>query len=374
MRAAIQTGPGVLTLVDDAEVEAPQPGEVLVRVHWCSVCHSDLHVLDGATPPPGPTILGHEAAGVVEEAGAGVTGLAVGDHVVLSMIGPCGTCEPCLVGAPVACVRAGGRGGIAADGRTRITRHGQQVQRALRVGGFAEMTVVRQEAAVKLPKELPLDLASVLGCSVQTGYGAVANIAGVRPGDSVAVVGLGAVGIAAVQAARIAGAATVIGIDPLESRRELAIRLGATSALPPGDATPDTVREIAGGRLLTTVVDTVTRPATVRQAVRLLGPRGTVVVVGVTPPDQELGVAAAEIVLSQKRIAGCYLGNCVPSRDIATLVRLWRRGLLDLRSMVTGRRPLTELTKAFDDLRDGTGLRTAVSVSPETSGLTGREA
>lgn len=363
MRAAIMTGPGTLTLADDVEVEAPQPGEVLVRVHWCSVCHSDLHVLDGVTPPPRPAILGHEAAGIVAQTGPGVTGLAVGDHVVLSMIGPCGRCAACLADAPVACLHAGGRGGVAADGRTRITWHGEMIQRALRVGGFAEQTVVRQEAAVKLPKELPLDLASLLGCSVQTGYGAVAHIAGVKAGDTVAVIGLGAVGIAAVQAARICGAATVIGVDPLASRRELAVRLGATAAVAPEDATTDAARDMAGGRLASAVIDTVTRPATVRQAVSLLAPRGIAVVIGVTPPGQELGIAAADIVLSQKMIAGCYLGNCVPTRDIADLIQLWQRGRLDLESMVTGRRPLEELGQAFDDLRAGTGLRTAVSLS-----------
>ncbi|MFK0156645.1 alcohol dehydrogenase catalytic domain-containing protein [Streptomyces sp. NPDC090499] len=361
------TAPGVLTQVDDAEVEQPRDGEVLVRVRWCSACHSDLHALDGVTPAKVPAILGHEAAGIVEAVGASVDDLAVGDRVVLSMVGPCGECAYCMRGVPMSCPNSFGRGGVAADGGTRIVHGGEQVWRALRVGGFSEYTVVPRKAAVRVPAELPLDLASVLGCSVLTGYGAVVNIAQVQPGDSVAVIGLGAVGIAAIQAARIAGASHIVGVDPLTERRELALKVGATAVFAPEDATADLVRQTVGELLPDVTVDTVTKPVTTQQAVRLVRPGGTVVVIGVTPPGEQLALDAMDVILSQKRLAGCYLGNCVPERDISILVELWRGGKLDLDSMVTGRRSLDELGHAFDDLRAGIGLRTAVEVSPVTT-------
>lgn len=360
--ASIMVGPGHLEQVDDLVVEPPGPGEVSVRVHWCSACHSDLHAFDGLTPPPLPSVLGHEAAGVVERVGDGVEDLAVGDRVVLSMIGPCGTCTNCLRGAPIACLRSTGRGGVMADGSTRLSRDGQQVSRALRVGGFSDITVVQQAAAVRLPADIGLDVASILGCSVQTGYGAIVNIADVRPGGTVGVIGLGAVGIATVQMARIAGATHVVGIDPLESRRALAASLGATVTFAPDEATPQTVADAVGTGLLDAVVDTVTRAATTRQAVDLLGHKGVAVLVGVSGPGEPLGVGAADLVLSQKRLAGCYLGDCVPQRDIPVMIDLWRQGQLDLDAMVTSRRPLSELELAFADLREGTGLRTALQV------------
>jgi len=365
MRACLMTGVGVLTQVGDTEVEPPRDGEVLVAVRWCSACHSDLYALDGITPTRLPALLGHEAAGVVAAVGTGVDHLVAGDHVVLTMVGPCGTCPYCRRGVPMACQNSFGRGGVAADGGTRIVHGGQQVWRALRVGGFSEYTVVPHKAAVKIPADLPLDLASILGCSVLTGYGAIVNIARVQYGDSVVVVGLGAVGIAAVQAARIAGASHIVGIDPLPGRRELALKVGATKAFTPEAADVDAVREVTGSLLPDVAVDTVTRPATTRQAVQLVRPGGTVVVIGVAPPGQDLGLEALDVVLSQKRIAGCYLGNCVPERDITALVEHWRAGRLDLQSMVTGHRRLDELQQVFDDLRAGTGLRTAVQVSAE---------
>lgn len=364
MRASIMTGLNTLNYVEDATGEEPRAGEVQVRVRWCSACHSDLHVLDGTTPPAGPTILGHEASGVVHAVGLGVVSVEPGDHVVLSIIGPCGTCAQCIRGVPVACVNSGGRGGVFKDGSTRISHQGEQVTRAVRVGAYAEFTVVPEQSVVKIDRDVPLDLASIVGCSVQTGFGAIKNIAQVRAGESVGVIGLGAVGIAAVQAARIAGAVHIIAIDPLESRRELALKLGATTAFSPEHATVEAIREVAGETMLNAVVDTVTKPVTTNQALRSVGFRGRVVVVGVTPPGQDLGLKAADVVLTQKRVLGCYLGNCVPRLEIPQLIDLWRKGVLDLESMVTNRRPLHELDQAFDDLRVGIGLRTAVEVSP----------
>lgn len=364
--AAVLTAPGVLELVDDVEVEFPHPGEVRVRVEWCGVCHSDLHVVDGDTPVASQAILGHEVSGVVDALGHNVTGLEVGDHVVVSMVGPCGDCEACFNGATASCERQYGRGGVAADGSTRMTRGGEPVLRVTRVGGFVEYTIARQEAVVKIPNDLPLDLATVLGCSIQTGYGAVSNIANVGPGDSVAIFGLGGVGLAAVQAARIAGATTILGIDPIESRRELAEKLGATATRHPEDVTVDMAKELAGRQQFRYAIDTVSAKATLASASSIIGPHGTLVLVGITPMGKPFeGPITADLVFGQKRILGCYLGNCIPRRDIPKLVEFWRSGQLDLQSMITGRRPLKDIDQAFADLREGIGLRTAIHVSAQ---------
>lgn len=362
-RASFLTEPHTLTFTEEAVCDDPQSGEVRVRVHWCSACHSDLHVLDADATPPPPVVLGHEASGIVDSVGDGVTSVAPGDHVVLSIIGPCGHCTPCMRGLPVACENSNGRGGTFADGSTRLTFQDKSAFRAVRVGGYSELTVVPEYSVVKIDKDVPLDLASVVGCSVQTGYGAIVNVADTRAGQSVGVIGLGAVGISAVQAARIAGAVQIVAVDPLQSRRELALKLGATIALSPEEATAERVGELTSRYLLDVVVDTVTKPSTTKQAIGMAGSGGTVVVVGVAPAGQSLGIDATDVVLSQKRVVGCYLGNCLPQRDIPLLLDLWRRGLLDLESMVTNRRPLEELTEAFDDLRAGVGLRTAVRVA-----------
>lgn len=363
VRAAIMTGPGAIELVDDVEVETPRPGEVVVEFHWCSVCHSDLYALDGVTPPPTPTVLGHEASGVIVDIGTGVEELQVGDHVVTAMIGPCGSCRNCLAGAPMACLRSGGRGGVTRDGSTRLRWRGRRLWRGMRVGGFAERGVLRQEAVVAISPDLPLDLACVLGCAVLTGYGAVTHIAEVAPGDAVVVIGLGAVGIAAVQVARIAGAVAVIGVDPLAERRALAEKLGATTVLAPADATTAAVSDLRGQRRMAAVIDTVSNEQTITCALSMVSPRGVVVALGVTAPTLQVPVPVADLVMQQKRLLGCYLGNCVPRRDIPVLVDLWRGGDLDLGAMVTARRDPNELAAAFDDLRRGSGLRTAVATT-----------
>ncbi|WP_127818375.1 alcohol dehydrogenase catalytic domain-containing protein, partial [Microbacterium sp. CPCC 204701] len=314
--AALLTAPGRLEIVDDVEIEEPRAGEVRVRVEWCGVCHSDLHVLDDETPTAVTGgLLGHEVAGVVDVLGAGVTDLEVGDHVVVSMIGPCGDCEACFNGATAACTRQYGRGGVAADGSTRLSRGAAPITRLLRVGGFVEYTVVQQECVVRISKELPLDLATVLACSGQTGFGAVTNIAEVSAGDTIVVIGLGGVGLAAVQAARIAGATVILGIDPIASRRALAERLGATATRAPQDVTAHLGAELAGPQRFRHAIDTVSNAATLGMGAGLIGPGGTLVILGVTAPTTPLeGLFTADLVLGQKRVLGCYLGSSIPRR------------------------------------------------------------
>src|SRR3954452_25442112 len=235
MRAAVLDAPGAsLTIYDDVEAEAPHAGEGAVRVSHCGICHSDLHLIDGGMPPMTPLVLGHEAAGVVEAIGPGVTTLAVGDHVVLTPCPPCGHCYWCLRGEFSICTNAMALAtSTHPDGGTRLSRGGDVVYRGLGVAAFAELVVTQETGAVKIPDDVPLDVACVVGCAVQTGVGAVMHTAKVRPGDTVLVLGLGGVGQSVVQGARLAGATTIIVSDPVATRREAALGFGATHAIDP---------------------------------------------------------------------------------------------------------------------------------------------
>src|SRR5581483_7172213 len=234
MRAAVLESPGTPFVVDGAvEIADPGPGQVRVRVEHCGVCHSDLTVATSAMAPT-PLVLGHEAAGVVDAVGDGVTAVAPGDAVVLTPVPPCGRCYWCVRGEAGICVNSRSvMTNTFADGTTGLARNGQTVYRGLGVGGFAEYVLTPENGAVKIPKDAPLEVACVIGCAVQTGVGAVLNTARVEPGATVLVVGLGGIGLSVVQGARVAGASRVIGSDPLPERREAARRLGATDVIDP---------------------------------------------------------------------------------------------------------------------------------------------
>src|SRR4051812_39008203 len=235
MRAALfEAVDEPLTIVDDVEIADPGLGEVRVKVTHCGVCHSDYFNVNGTFPSPGPIVLGHEAAGVVERIGPGVTSVAPGDHVVLSPIAVCGECYGCVRGEYGTCVNAAAIfTGTFANGATGLARQSNIIYRGLGVGGFAEYALVAEGGAIKIDEQIPLDVACVLGCAVQTGVGAVFNAARVEPGATVLVMGLGGVGIAIVQGARMAGASRIIVSDPNDERRDAAARFGATDAIDP---------------------------------------------------------------------------------------------------------------------------------------------
>src|SRR4029450_8160558 len=243
MRAAVLEEQGKpIRICDDVELDAPGHDQVRVRVHACGICHSDLSIVAGPFPSPLPVSLGHEAAGIVEEIGAGVTGLAPGDHVVLTPVPPCGTCYWCVRGEPGVCVNASMiTTNTFRDGTTGLTRGDQVVFRGIGLGAFAEYVLVPAAGAIRIASDVPLDVACVIGCAVQTGVGAVLNTARVEPGASVLVMGLGGIGLSIVQGARIAGAARIIAADPIAARREAAWRLGPTDLLDP--ARDDVVQE-----------------------------------------------------------------------------------------------------------------------------------
>lgn len=365
MRAAIATGATQpLELVNDLELRPPRAGEVRVRVHHCGLCHSDVTVRDSGMALP--IVLGHEAAGVVEELGAGVTRLAVGDKVVLTPCPPCGSCYWCVRGEASLCEGALGiMTNTFADGSTGLSRRGQAVYRGLNVAAFAESTVVHANGAIRVPADTPLDVACVIGCAVQTGVGAVLNTARVEEGATVLVMGLGGIGLSAVQGARLANAARIIVSDPVAQRRDTAKALGATDFLDP--KTDDVVaatRELTGGIGVDYAFETAGVAALVTTGFFATRNGGAIVCVGAPPVDQAITLAPASLfVVSGKRLLGCLLGSCNSIRDIPRLLGLWRAGRLDLESMITARRPLAEINEAIADLNAQRGIRTVLSLA-----------
>jgi len=363
VRAAVLEAANQPFVIDDTvKIDDPGPGYVRVKVSHCGICHSDLTVQQAAGSTP--IVLGHEAAGVVDAVGDGVTMLAPGDQVVLTPIAPCGRCYFCLRGEAGCCVN--NREVLTntfADGTTGLSRNGETVYRGLGVGGFAEFVLTTETGAVKVPDDAPLDVLCVIGCAVQTGVGAVLNTARVEPGATVLVLGLGGIGQAVVQGARVAGASRIVVSDPIATRREAALRLGATDAVDPttGDVAaaareitgvgPDYAFECAGMTALAQVGIAATRPG------------GTTVLVGAPPADQSITIAPAVLFgIEEKHLVGCFLGSCNSLRDIPRMVALWRAGELDLQALITHRRSLDEINEGFADVAAGRGIRTVLTM------------
>ena len=366
MRAALlEASDKPLEVVSDIDIEDPRAGEVLVRVSHCGVCHSDLSLANGTFPVMAPTVLGHEAAGTVEAIGAGVTELAVGDKVVLTPVPVCNACYWCVRGEYGCCVNnAAITTGTFNDGRTPLSRHGQPVLRGVGLGGFAERVITPVTGAIKVPDDTPLEVACVIGCAVQTGVGAVLNTARVPEGATVLVVGGGGIGIAIVQGARVAGAARIILSDPVESRREGALRFGATDVIDPKtENVIERVHAITNGIGVDDAFDAVGSSVAIETCLWSTRNGGTTVLVGAGSLDQSVSLAPPVIfMLSERKIMGSFLGGSSGRRDIPRLIALWKAGRIDLESMITDRRPLTEVNEAFADMTAGLGLRTVLNI------------
>jgi Zn-dependent alcohol dehydrogenase len=364
MRAALlEKNQSPLSIVRDVECAAPGAGEVLVKVSSCGICHSDLSVIDAQGGLPLPMVLGHEAAGVVEEVGLGVTRLAKGDRVMLTPMGSCGLCYYCVRNQPTLCVETQNyMAGVRSDGTTPLSRGGAPVYQGFLLGGFGEYSVVRASNAVKVPDDTPLEIACVIGCSVQTGVGAVLNTAKVETGATVLVMGLGGIGVSIVQGARLAGASRIIVSDPVPERRDYASNFGATDIL---DPTKDDVVakaiELTGGIGVDYAFDGAGAQVLVQQGIAAIRMGGTVVMVGAPMDMSPLEIPIPALFLSQeKRVIGCLLGSCNSHRDVPNFLALWRKGALDLESMVTSRRPIEDINAGMDDMRASRGLRTVL--------------
>jgi Zn-dependent alcohol dehydrogenase len=365
MRAALleQTNTP-LTVVDDVDIEEPRGGEVLVRVTHCGLCHSDVSAIDGTFSPPVPVILGHEAAGVVEAVGPGVTRVKPGDKVMLTPAPPCGHCYYCARGEHSICedATAGLTTNAWPDGTTRLSRKGQTVYRGLGVAAFAELALMQETGAIPMPDDTPLDVVCVIGCAVQTGVGAVINTAHVEEGATVLVMGAGGIGISIVQGARLAGASRIIVSDPNSARRDAAAKFGATDAIDPTkeDVTAEVMRLTGVGADY--AFDAVGRAALVETGLWATRKGGTTVIVGVGPITETVTFPPVLFTIMEKKVRGCLLGGANAAFEIPRLLSLWRAGRLDLEAMITGVRPITEINAAVADMQAGRGLRTVLTL------------
>jgi len=361
VRAAVLREPGGALSVEEIRLHGPGPGQVRVRLAAVGVCHSDLSLADGTLRPPRlPVVLGHEGAGTVAGLGEGVTGLAVGDRVVFNWAPACRACWFCRHGEPYLCEHA-------MDGADRpygVLADGAAVHPGLSTAAFATETVVARAGCIRLPVDIPLAQAALLGCAVLTGVGAALNAASVRPGQSVLVIGLGGVGLSAVQGARLAGAGMIIAVDPEPAKLELAGRLGATDTLEPSTDLAKRVRARTGGRGVDHAIECVGRGATIRMAWSATRRGGRTTVVGLGPATDTVTFNALEIAHFARTLAGCMYGNTDPEVDLPLLLDHYRAGRLDLDALVTNQIPLDSINTAFERLRAGRGARTVVVFDP----------
>jgi S-(hydroxymethyl)glutathione dehydrogenase/alcohol dehydrogenase len=346
-------------VVEDIEVDPPKRGEVTVKVGACGVCHSDLSAINGTIALPLPLVLGHEAAGVVEEVGEGVSGLAKGDHVVFSFIYMCGKCRFCVSGRPVLCLEQGRALTMPLEGTPRVRdAAGKPLSIFSGCGTMAEYATVSAENLIRIDPKIPLECAALVGCAVTTGVGAVFNTAKVEPGSTVAVFGCGGVGLSAIQGARIAGAGRIIAIDTLEPKLAMAKQFGAT----------DTVKATAGedvSKNLKKMTDggpdyafeCVGSGELAASAYRAIRRGGLAVVVGVARPSESTSVRSMTLVFEEKTLTGSYFGSCVPRVDFPRMLSLYLGGKLKLDELITRRYSIAEAPQAFADLESGRNAR-----------------
>ncbi|MGV9558015.1 Zn-dependent alcohol dehydrogenase [Streptomyces sp. NPDC003401] len=356
VRAAVLPAVGAPLEITGIELPEPGPGQVRVRLAAAGVCHSDLSLSDGTMRVPVPAVLGHEGAGTVVSVGEGVTGLVPGDGVVLNWAPSCGNCHACSLGEVWLCADAlSGSATVYAR-----TADGTDLHPGLNVAAFAEETVVPVSCVLPLPDGIPLTDAALLGCAVLTGYGAVHHCAQVRPGETVAVFGVGGVGLAALQAARIAGAPTIVAVDVSPEKEELARAAGATEYVVASDATAREIRALTGKQGVDVAVECVGRAVTIRTAWESTRRGGRTVVVGIGGKDQQVTFNALELFHWGRTLTGCVYGNSDPARDLPVLAGHVRAGRLDLGSLVTERIALEGIPGAFENMLAGKGGRALI--------------
>jgi S-(hydroxymethyl)glutathione dehydrogenase/alcohol dehydrogenase len=348
--------------VHTVDLDPPQDNEVLLRIVASGLCHSDDNFASGAMAVPRlPFAGGHEASGVVEAVGAGVRSLSVGDHIVTSFVPICGRCRWCASGRQNLCDnQAQMMEGTQLDGTYRMHLDGEDVAQEVMLGAFAELTVVPEVSCIKIDPEIPLDVAALLGCAVPTGWGSAVNAAEVSPGDVVIVIGVGGVGMSAVQGASHAGATRIIAVDTVDSKRNLALEFGATDAIGDLEEAAELARSLTNGNgadAAIVCVGVVTGDL-VAAAFAAVGKGGKVVVPGAAPEaEAHLPVSLLEMIITEKRIQGTLYGMTSPTRDVPRLLGLWQSGQLKLEEMATKTYPLEEINQGYDDLHAGVNLR-----------------
>lgn len=348
--------------IDDVELEGPGHGEVLVRVRAAGLCHSDLSVINGDRPRPTPMALGHEAAGVVEEIGSGVDDLHKGDHVVMVFVPSCGTCLPCAEGRPALCepgAVANGQGTLLSGAR-RLKRYGQSLHHHLGISAFAEYATVSRRSLVKIDPELPFDEAALFGCAVLTGVGAVVNTARVSPGSTVAVVGLGGVGLAGVLGAVACGASRIVAVGLSDSKFQVAEDLGATDTFNAGsEGVAEHIRAATSGGV-DFAFELAGSAKAMELAYKITRRGGTTVTAGLPPPDHHFAVPHVNMVAEERTVKGSYLGTCVPRRDLPGYIALYKQGRLPVNRLLTGHLKLEQINEGFDCLNESKAIRQVV--------------
>ncbi|MFE5938768.1 Zn-dependent alcohol dehydrogenase [Streptomyces sp. NPDC056470] len=358
MRAAVlhEIGQDKLEVLDDVEAVGFGPGKVKIRVRATGLCHSDVSAMSGVLPQPAPFVPGHEGAGEIIDVGDGVTGLSEGQRVLLCWLPACGVCPACKRGQTQLCLA-----GFMNAGTPNFRRPGGEVFGFAGTGTFTEEVVVDAGCAVPIPDDVPFDIAALIGCGVTTGLGAAINTAKVEAGSSVAVIGCGGVGISAIQGAKLQGAAQIVAVDPVASRREAALRFGATEAVAP-DALGDAKQRVTAGEGFDYVFEVVGRSATARTAYETTRRGGTLCVVGAGALDDFLQLNMFELFFDEKRILPSMYGGGDVLRSYERAIALWRAGRIDLESLITHRVPLSGINEALEQMRTGVALRTCIEI------------
>jgi S-(hydroxymethyl)glutathione dehydrogenase/alcohol dehydrogenase len=353
----------------ELDLDGPGPGEVLIKYTAAGLCHSDLHLTDGDLVPRFPIVGGHEGAGIIEDVGPGVTKVKPGDHVVCSFIPNCGTCRYCSTGRQSLCdMGATILEGTFADGSTRFHAGGQDFGAMCLVGTFAERATISQHSVVKVDDWLPLETAVLVGCGVPTGWGSAVYAGGVRAGDSVVVYGIGGIGINSIQGAAHAGARHVVAVDPIEFKRETALKFGATHAFATAEEAHAKIEELTWGQMADQALVTVgiVEEEVVTSAFNAVGKGGTVVITGLANPEKlTIHLSGALMTLFGKTVTGTLFGSANPQYDIVRMLRMYDAGLLKLDELVTKRYTLDQVNEGYQDLRDGKNIRGVITHSTD---------
>ena len=359
MKAAVFHGPKMPLSIEDVELDKPQDREVLIKTVASGVCHSDLHFVDGLYPYAAPAVLGHEAAGIVEEVGKQVTYVKPGDHVICCLSVFCGTCARCMSGHPNLCSNKEATQRKPGD-KPRISQKGQPVNQFLDISSYCEKMLLHENAVVKIREDLPLDRAALIGCGVTTGVGAVLNTAKIEPGSTVAVFGAGGVGLAAIQGARIAGARKIIAIDMFEGKLAMAKRLGATDTVDASSSDPvDEIRKMTGGAGVDYSFEAIGLKKVAEQAYLAIKPGGTATVIGMIPVGQKVELDGY-MFLTERKLQGSNMGSNRFRIDMPKYIDFYLQGRLNLDDMISRRGKLEDVNEAFRAMKAGEVARTVL--------------
>ncbi len=358
MKAAVFHGPKLPLSIEDVELDKPQDREVLIKTVASGVCHSDLHFVDGFYPYPAPAVLGHEAAGIIEEVGKQVTYVKPGDHVICCLSVFCGYCEQCMSGHPNRCSNKSATQRSPQD-KPRISQKGKPVNQFLDISSYCEKMLLHENAVVKIREDLPLDRAALIGCGVTTGVGAVLNTAKIEPGSTVAVFGAGGVGLAAIQGARIAGARKIIAVDKFEGKLAMAKRLGATDTVDASSSDPvDEIRKMTGGGVDYSF-EAIGLKSVAEQAFNSLKAGGTATVIGMIPVGQKVEIDGY-MFLTERKLQGSNMGSNRFRIDMPKYIDFYLQGRLNLDDMISQRRKLEDVNDAFRAMKAGEVARTVL--------------